>query len=89
MNENASEISLDIINVWDNLDKINELVGMSVESKEGSTSGVITSCYFINDIHKDSHARWSVTYYDGEEIEGNISEIKTYTATEIADITLM
>ena len=89
LNENASEISLDIINVWDSVDKINELVGMSVESKEGSTSGVITSCYFINGIHKDSHARWSVTYYDGEEIEGNISEIKTYTATEIADITLM
>ena len=50
---------------------------------------MITSCYFVNDNHKDSHARWSVTYYDGDKIEDNVAERKNYSAAEIGDITLM
>ena len=87
--DNEFDITLDNINVWDSVEKINELVGMHVKPIHGTSSGVITSCYFVDDNPKDSHARWSVTYYDGHEIEDDIAEKKIYNAAEIGDITLI
>ena len=37
LHDDDLDISLDIINIWDSVEKINELVGMHVEPNEGYT----------------------------------------------------
>ena len=86
---NSVEEVLDSIPIWDSLEKLNELIGMSVKPINGSTSGVIVSSYFVNGHNTDVNARWTVAYYNGDEVESNICEMKTYCATEIGDITLV
>ena len=80
---------LDSITLWDNFEKINELVGTEVEAVEGLDIGIVTSSYFQDEICNDEHARWVVTYYIGEATETNIYQTITYSADEIADILLM
>ena len=79
----------DSISIWDSIENINELIGMSVKPINDSSSGVITSSYFVDGNSTDANARWIVAYYNGDEVQGNICQMKTYSATEIGDITLV
>ena len=80
---------LESISIWDSVEKINELIGMHVSPINGSTSGVIVSSYFVDGHNTDENARWSVAYYNGDEVQDNICQMKTYLATEIGNITLV
>ena len=86
---NSVEEVLDSISMWDSMEKLNELIGMSVKPINDSTSGVIVSSFFVDGHNTDVNARWIVAYYNGEEVQGNICQMKTYSATEIGDITLV
>ena len=80
---------LESISIWDSVEKVNELIGMHVNPINGSTSGVIVSSYFVNGHNTDENTRWIVAYYNGNEVQGNICQMKTYSATEIGNITLV
>ena len=53
---------------------------------DGSTSGIITSCYFVEGGNNDNSTRWVATYYRGEEVTKNIIDIITYTHDEMMTI---
>ena len=80
---------IDSITIWDSFEKLNELVGMDVEPIDGSTFGIITSCFFEEGGHNDNNARWIATYYDGEKNNQNVVTTITYGNDEIGNIILM
>ena len=81
-----NRISINSINIYDSIDKLKELVGMEVEPIDGSTSGIITSCYFVEGGNNDNNARWVASYYTGEEVTENIVQNITYTYDEMMTI---
>ena len=88
----GNELNNNVINsimIWDSIDKLNELLGMDVQPIDGSTCGVITSCFFEEEEHKDNNARWIATYYDGEKNNENVVTTITYGNDEIGNIILM
>ena len=89
MINDENENHLDSITLWDNFEKINELVGTEVKAVEGSTIGIVTASYFEDEILDDEHARWVATYFIGEATDSNIYQTITYGADEIADVLLM
>ena len=90
VNNNAiSDNFLNQLQVWDSIEKLNEIVGSHVVPINNSTSGKITHCYFANNEKCEDNARWSVSYYLGEEIEENIVSKIVYNCQDICDIMLM
>ena len=87
--DDATNTVIESITIWDTIEKLNELVGMDVKTIDGSTSGVITSCFFLDGNNVDKNARWIATYYDGEQLDDNVIDNITYDADDIVNIILM
>ena len=77
------------MNLWDTNEKIESILGKRVIPKENTTVGIITSCYFDNNVPSDKNARWTVTYYDGMDLECDIIEEIIFNCRDITDIILI
>ena len=65
------------------------LKGMNVKPINGTTHGVITSCFFLDGGNNDNNARWVATYYDAEQQNEKMITRITYGHEEIGNVILM
>ena len=86
---NFFEENIKNMNLWDTNEKIENILGKRVIPKENHTIGIITSCYFHNNVPTDENARWTVTYYDGMDLECDIIEEIIFNCKDITDIILI
>ena len=86
---NFFEENIKNMNLWDTNEKIENILGKRVIPKENHTIGIITSCYFHNNVPTDENARWTVTYYDGMDVECDIIEEIIFNCKDITDIILI
>ena len=69
--------------IWNNTEKISELIGEEVVPIDKTTCGVITSSFFIDNIEHENNTRWEVTYYNGDISENNIICSEVYNFKEL------
>ena len=84
LNHGTDGIFLNDLEIWNNTEKINELIGVEVVPIDNTTCGFITSSFFIDNIKNDINARWEVTYYNGEVSENNIVCSEIYDVEKLS-----
>ena len=84
MNYGTEGIFLNDLEIWNNSEAIDELIGEEVVPIANTTCGFVTSSFFIDGIENENNARWEVTYYNGEVSENNKVCSEIYDVEELS-----
>ena len=84
LNYGTEGILLNDLEIWNNSEAIDELIGEEVVPIANTTCGFVTSSFFIDGIENENNARWEVTYYNGKVSENNKVCSEIYDVEELS-----